>query len=102
MRLSDSWRRPRGVHNKKRRRRKTKGKRPLIGHRGPKLVRRANAKGYFERLCFARADVLSTPAKYMALLSSKSGLRKKMQYENLADAYESNVVNKFNWNLYKS
>jgi large subunit ribosomal protein L32e len=102
MRLSQSWRRPRGVHNKKRKRIKSKGKRPLIGYRGPKLTRGANAKGYPEKLCYTRADIIKVPSTHMIVLSGKLGLRKKIEYENLADSMGRYIVNKFNWSKYKS
>ncbi|HVP95371.1 MAG TPA: 50S ribosomal protein L32e [Methanoregulaceae archaeon] len=50
--IADSWRKPRGLHNKQRRQKKAKGALPAPGYGSPVAVRGMHPSGYFEvRIC---------------------------------------------------
>ena len=46
--ISDSWRRPRGLHNKQRKQKKAKGAHPTPGYGSPVLVRGMHPSGFLE------------------------------------------------------
>ena len=52
--LSDSWRKPRGQHNKQREQKKAKGALPKPGFGSPVAVRGMHPSGFFEALIFSR------------------------------------------------
>ena len=55
--LSDSWRKPRGQHNKQREQKKAKGNLPKPGFGSPVAVRGMHPSGFFEVLVFTEKDL---------------------------------------------
>ncbi|MFA5294903.1 MAG: 50S ribosomal protein L32e [Methanoregulaceae archaeon] len=55
--LSESWRRPRGLHSKQRRQKKAKGPLPTPGYGSPVAVRHMHPSGYHEVRVFTPADL---------------------------------------------
>ena len=55
--LSDSWRKPRGQHNKQREQKKAKGALPKPGFGSPLAVRGMHPSGFFEVLAFTLRDL---------------------------------------------
>lgn len=55
--LSESWRRPRGLHSKQRRQKKAKGPLPTPGYGSPVAVRYMHPSGYHEVRVFTPADL---------------------------------------------
>jgi large subunit ribosomal protein L32e len=94
------WRKPKGLHNKKRKCIKTKGASPKIGYGKPLLVRNANAKGYKEKICYNLKDMESVVSNTMIKLASGIGARQKFMLEYYADKNKLYIVNRFNWTKY--
>ncbi len=84
-RLSEAWRRPRGLDNKVRKCKKGYIKMPNIGYRSPRKVRGYHPTGRVEVLVenIKQLDLLD-PAKHIIRLSSKLGMRKKTEIVQLA------------------
>lgn len=100
-RLDDSvWRKPKGLHNKKRKKLKAKGKCPKIGYGAPALVRYCNNKGYFEKLCFNVKDIENINPMHMIRISGKVGLKNKLLMEYVARTKKRYVINPIYWNKY--
>jgi large subunit ribosomal protein L32e len=77
-RLSESWRRPRGLDNKMRR--KIKGWPPTVsvGYRGPKVVRGLHPSGYEELLVYNAEDLKQIdPKTHAARIAHTVGKRKR-------------------------
>ncbi len=55
--ISDSWRKPRGLHSKKRRQKKAKGPLPSPGFGSPLAVRGMHPSGFHEVLVFTPAEM---------------------------------------------
>ncbi len=79
-RLSEAWRKPKGLDNKVRRCKKGFIKMPSVGYRSPKKVRGYHPTGRLEVLVetVKQLDVLD-PSKHIIRLSSKLGMRKKTE-----------------------
>ncbi|MGA7626917.1 MAG: 50S ribosomal protein L32e [Methanoregula sp.] len=76
--LSDSWRKPRGQHNKQREQKKAKGNLPKPGFGSPVAVRGMHPSGFFEVLVFTEKDLETLDAKTQAIrLSAGLGDRKR-------------------------
>jgi len=77
-RLKESWRRPRGLDNKMRR--KIKGWPPTVsvGYRGPKVARGLHPSGYKEVLVYNAADLKKIDPKTQAIrIAHAVGKRKR-------------------------
>ncbi|WEU39854.1 MAG: 50S ribosomal protein L32e [Candidatus Odinarchaeum yellowstonii] len=79
-RLSEAWRRPRGLDNKVRKCKKGYIKMPSIGYRSPRKVRGYHPTGKIEVLVenINQLDLLD-PSKHIIRLSAKLGMRKKTE-----------------------
>lgn len=78
--FSESWRRPRGLDNKMRR--KIKGWPPTVstGYKGPKIARGLHPSGYREVMVYNVTDVAKVnPATQAARIAHTVGMRKKTQ-----------------------
>ena len=65
--LSDSWRKPRGQHNKQREQKKAKGALPKPGFGSPVAVRGMHPSGFFEVLVTSLKDLEGLDPKTQAV-----------------------------------
>ena len=76
--LSDSWRKPRGQHNKQREQKKAKGALPKPGFGSPVAVRGMHPSGFFEVLVSTIKDLEGIDAKTHAVrISAGVGAKKR-------------------------
>ena len=77
--LADSWRKPRGQHNKQREQKKAKGALPKPGFGSPVAVRGMHPSGFFETLVFNIKDLEGIDPKTHAVrISGTVGTRKRL------------------------
>jgi large subunit ribosomal protein L32e len=92
--LSDSWRKPRGQHNKQREQKKAKGVLPKPGFGSPVAVRGMHPSGYFEVLVFAEKDLENLDPETRAIrISAGVGSRKRVSLQEKAIAAGFKVLN---------
>ncbi len=65
--LEDTWRRPRGLHNKQRRQFKAKGAIPQPGYGSPAAVRGLHPSGFEDVLVFAPSELAGVDPKTQAV-----------------------------------
>ena len=93
-RLSDSWRKPRGQHNKQREQKKAKGNLPKPGFGSPVAVRGMHPSGFFEVLVFTEKDLENIDAKTQAIrISAGVGARKRKGLQEKAAASGFKILN---------
>ncbi len=92
--LSDSWRKPRGQHNKQREQKKAKGNLPKPGFGSPVAVRGMHPSGFFEVLVFTEKDLEKLDAKIQAIrISAGVGARKRKILQEKAVASGFKILN---------
>jgi large subunit ribosomal protein L32e len=92
--LSDSWRKPRGQHNKQREQKKAKGNLPKPGFGSPVAVRGMHPSGFFEVLVFTEKDLENVDAKTQAIrISAGVGARKRKGLQEKAAASGFKILN---------
>jgi large subunit ribosomal protein L32e len=92
--LSDSWRKPRGQHNKQREQKKAKGNLPKPGFGSPIAVRGMHPSGFFEVLVFTENDLENLDAKTQAIrISAGVGERKRKVLQEKAAASGFKILN---------
>ncbi|HTZ41421.1 MAG TPA: 50S ribosomal protein L32e [Syntrophales bacterium] len=92
--LSDSWRKPRGQHNKQREQKKAKGNLPKPGFGSPVAVRGMHPSGFFEVLVFTEKDLENLDAKTQAIrISAGVGARKRKVLQEKAAASGLKILN---------
>src|SRR5208282_616822 len=92
--LSDSWRKPRGQHNKQREQKKAKGNLPKPGFGSPIAVRGMHPSGFFEVLVFTEKDLEALDVKTQAIrLSAGLGNRKRKILQEKAAASGFKILN---------
>ena len=92
--LSDSWRKPRGQHNKQREQKKAKGALPKPGFGSPVAVRGMHPSGFFEVLVTSLKDLEGLDPKTQAVrLGATVGTRKRMIIQEQAIAAGLKVLN---------
>ena len=92
--LSDSWRKPRGQHNKQREQKKAKGALPKPGFGSPVAVRGMHPSGFFEVLVTSLKDLEGLDPKTQAVrLGATVGTRKRMIIQEQAIASGLKVLN---------
>jgi large subunit ribosomal protein L32e len=80
--LADSWRRPRGLHNKQRKHKKAKGRHPGPGYGSPIAVRGMHPCGLFEARVFNVSDLLDIdPTAYAIRIAASVGNKKREQIQ---------------------
>jgi len=92
--LSDSWRKPRGQHNKQREQKKAKGNLPKPGFGSPVAVRGMHPSGFFEVLVFTEKDLENLDVKTQAIrISAGVGGRKRKAIQEKATASGIKILN---------
>lgn len=92
--LSDSWRKPRGQHNKQREQKKAKGALPKPGFGSPVAVRGMHPSGFFEVLVASVKELDGLDPKTQAVrISASVGDRKRVALQEAALAAGLKVLN---------
>lgn len=92
-RISDSWRKPRGVDNKKRIKLKSAGALPEVGWRNPRALRHIHPCGLKEKLV-SNIDELKGVEKGVAVrIASGVGRKKRMEIVGKAKEMGLKVLN---------
>ncbi|NYT00881.1 MAG: 50S ribosomal protein L32e [Methanocellales archaeon] len=92
--LDESWRRPRGLHNKLRKRIVAKGAMVQVGYGSPKEVRGLHPSGYEEVLVYRPKDVEDVDIANQAIrIGSSVGTRKRQGIEKKAKELDIKVLN---------
>ncbi len=92
--LEDTWRRPRGLHNKQRRQFKAKGAMPQPGYGSPAAVRGFHPSGYEEVLVFTPAELSALNSETQAVrIGGTVGGRKRMIIQEQALTLGLKVLN---------
>jgi large subunit ribosomal protein L32e len=95
VRLGDSWRKPRGLHSKMRRKYKYRPNLVSTGYRGPKAVRGLHPSGFQEVMVFRVEDLEDVdPKKQAARIGHSVGTRKREEIEKVADEKGIRVLNR--------
>jgi large subunit ribosomal protein L32e len=92
--LSDSWRKPRGQHNKQREQKKAKGALPKPGFGSPVSVRGMHPSGFYDVLVYSTDDLEGLNAKTQAVrIAAKVGNRKRAGIQEKALSAGLKVLN---------
>jgi large subunit ribosomal protein L32e len=92
--LSDSWRKPKGQHNKQREQKKAKGALPKPGYGSPIAVRGMHPSGFFEVLVATATELEGLDPKTQAVrISGTVGDRKRVGLQAAAIAAGLKVLN---------
>ena len=92
--LSDSWRKPRGQHNKQREQKKAKGALPKPGFGSPIAVRGMHPSGFFEVLLSSVKELEGIDPKTHAIrIGAKVGERRRLGLQETALATGFKVLN---------
>lgn len=92
--LSDSWRKPRGQHNKQREQKKAKGAMPKPGFGSPVAVRGMHPSGFFEVLVSTAKELEGLDPKTQAVrISATVGDKKRVALQDAALAAGLKVLN---------
>ena len=92
--LSESWRRPRGLHSKKRRQKKAKGPLPTPGYGSPVAVRGMHPSGYREVRIFTPKELEGLdPAADAIRIGASVGNRKRREIQDQALSAGLKVLN---------
>jgi large subunit ribosomal protein L32e len=92
--LSDSWRKPRGQHNKQREQKKAKGALPKPGYGSPIAVRGMHPSGFFDVLVATATELEGLDPKTQAVrISGTVGDRKRIGLQAAAIAAGLKVLN---------
>jgi len=92
--LSDSWRKPRGQHNKQREQKKAKGALPKPGFGSPVAVRNMHPSGFFEVLVTSLKELEGLdPKTQVVRLGATVGTRKRVIIQDQAVAQGLKVLN---------
>lgn len=93
-RVDESWRKPRGLDSKMRKKVKGWPKSPAIGYRGPKETRRLHPSGYVEVLVRNVDDVSGVDPETQAVrIGHTVGARKRVEVLARADELGIHVLN---------
>ena len=92
--LADSWRRPRGLHNKQRKHKKAKGRHPGPGYGSPLAVRGMHPCGLFEIRVFNVGDLVDVDPTFHAVrIAATVGNKKREQIQIEAEKLGLRVLN---------
>jgi large subunit ribosomal protein L32e len=94
VRLSESWRRPKGKDNKMRLQVSGVPRRVKVGYRGPKVSRGLHPSGYTDNLVFNRNDLMRLdPKKDAARMGHAVGKRKRIEIITKASELGIKILN---------
>jgi len=94
VKLADSWRRPRGLHNKQRRYKKAKGRHPESGYGSPLAVRGMHPCGLFEVRVFNIGDLADAdPGVHAIRIAASVGNKKREQIQIEAEKRGLRILN---------
>jgi large subunit ribosomal protein L32e len=92
--LEDTWRRPRGLHNKQRRQKKAKGALPTPGYGSPVAVRGLHPSGFREVLVATPDELSGLDSNVFAIrIAGAVGARKRAIIQERALAEGLKVLN---------
>ena len=92
--ISDSWRRPRGLHSKQRKQRKAKGPHPTPGYGSPVAVRGMHPCGLKEVRVFNLNDLEGVnPAVQAIRIAATVGRKKRELVQNKAAEMKIRILN---------
>ncbi len=95
LRLGDTWRRPRGMHSKRRRHWSYRPNVVSIGYRGPRLARGLHPSGYEEVLVHNVREVDGVdPARQAIRIAHSVGVRKRLAIQERATARAKELAEK--------
>ena len=88
--LKESWRKPKGIHSKLRLKKRGKGKRPKIGYGNNKKL-----KGLIKNQNYVHINNIKEleNVKQPVLISSKTGLKKKLEIAKKAEELKLKIIN---------
>ena len=93
-RLKESWRRPRGIDSKMRKKVKGWPKSPGVGYHSPKETRGLHPSGYEEVIVRNVDDVRKVDPKTQAIrIARQVGARKEVEISAIADELKIHVLN---------
>ena len=94
VRVKDSWRKPRGIDSKTRKKKKSGVKIPNVGYRGPKSVRGIHPTGYIEVRVETMKDLeMLNPRNHALKISSKLGSMKRLALIDYAQNKNFYILN---------
>ncbi len=92
--LDDSWRRPRGRHNKLRKGIKGKGAVVRVGYGSPKPVRGRHPSGFEEYLIYNPEELEGLdPSRHAVRIARTVGLKKRLEIESQAEERGFKILN---------
>ena len=93
-RLKKSWKRPRGIDSKMRKKVKGWPKSPEVGYRSPKETRGLHPSGYEEVIVRNVDDVRKVDPKTQAIrIARQVGARKEVEISAIADELKIHILN---------
>ena len=93
-RVEESWRRPRGIDSKMRKKKKGWPRSVEIGYRSPKKTRNLHPSGYVEALVYNVDDVEEVDSKTQAIrIAHTVGMRKRVEISARAEERGIRVLN---------
>ena len=93
-RVEESWRRPRGIDSKMRKKKKGWPRSVEIGYRSPKKTRNPHPSGYVEALVYNVDDVEEVDSKTQAIrIAHTVGMRKRVEISARAEERGIRVLN---------
>jgi len=95
VRIDDSWRRPKGIDNKVREKRKGYIKMPSVGYRGPKKVRGLHPSGLKEVIVHNVKELLGLdPSVHAVRIAHTVGRKKRLMIIEKAEELKLKILNK--------
>jgi large subunit ribosomal protein L32e len=92
--IADTWRKPRGLHNKQRRQKKAKGAHPTPGYGSPVAVRGMHPSGFYEIRVFSPDELMGMdPAVTAVRIGATVGGRKRAIIQEKAISAGLKVLN---------
>lgn len=91
--LADNWRRPKGLHNKLRLNKKSRGPRVSNGYRTPVLVRGRSDSGKKSVVVHTKDDILNVEPETHALIIARVGNRRRVELLEEAKKQGFEVLN---------
>jgi len=92
--LSESWRKPRGLHSKKRRQKKAKGPLPKPGYGSPVAVRGLHPSGFREIRVFTAVELEGlNPSEDAVRIGATVGNKKRLVIQERAVAAGLRILN---------